>query len=1072
MRINKVQLAGLAVVLAGGVGATDANANDVNITTSTTTPLVTSSPDGVSPGDVTVATGGTITIAAGQTAVTIDSNNDVTIDGGTITSNDVNNTTGIRVTGNRTGNIINDGTLSALESYVLADTDNDGNLDGEFALGSNRHGIVIDAGSTLTGDITNEGTIVIEGNNSSGITISGVLDGDLTSIGSISVTGDNSFGVAILGGVTGDVRLAGPMTVRGENSVGVVVDAVIDGQLRLNGTWAVTGFHSTQRPADISTLDPGDDDLIGGAAVLVNQSVLSGITVEGIGVEDDQDDDDDGNTEANGDADDDASAAIGVYGSAPAIHIQADTNNIVIGAAPTGFGLHVQGSVAAFGVFDNIDATAIRIEGLGGNTVSIADGIAVDGFVQAAAANADVIGLALGANANVSELLVRRSIGVLVTSDLAQTAQAVVIESGATLPSLTNSGSITAQVFGEIGDATSIIDQSNTLATITNSGSITAQVIATDADPSDNIPPPPVTGQMTAIDVSASTIDVTLNQIADVSFTDEDAVDDDFELRPDTLIRGDILFGSGSDTINLLAGEIIGDVSFGVGNDSFVIDNGAAFAGSISDSDGALTINVIDGTLAHTGGTTNLTSATFGGDSILGILLSETPGASTFIHSTGTITFDVGAEIVPIVPEGLPNLGTEIFLTADGGLIGAANVLGVVSNVGSPYLYNLSIDTVLGDPNSLAASYQMRTAAELGLNANQTIIFSNLIDALRLDDDAAAAFASLDSEFAFFDAYADLMPTYASANTELATTAIQQMQSATTNRMAHTRLHGLDEVSVWVQEIAYAVNREPLNVNAQEFRGHGFGFSGGIDGPLDNGAMFGLSAAFIATEAEEPDRPEGEVASWFGQANAYLGTAMGPIDLDFVLGGGFGKMQSRRFVEIGSSYSALTEADWWAYEAHGAARASMPMAVADWFVITPQASVTYVYLNEEGYTEEGGGDAIDFEADSAASQRLWADLGVEFSTRFSTGGQGFIAPRIYAGYRANAIDEEAERTFRYVSGGSDFTLTDEPLGDGGPVVGIGMDATNGYTTFSIGYEGEFGDQIERHSLNAALRFRF
>ena len=150
----------------------------------------------------------------------------------------------------------------------------------------------------------------------------------------------------------------------------------------------------------------------------------------------------------------------------------------------------------------------------------------------------------------------------------------------------------------------------------------------------------------------------------------------------------------------------------------------------------------------------------------------------------------------------------------------------------------------------------------------------------------------------------------------------------------------------------------------------------------------------------------------------------------------------------------------------------MPMAVADWFVITPQASLTYAYLNEEGYTEEGGGDAIDFEADSAASQRLWADVGVEFSTRFSTGGQGFIAPRLYAGYRANAIDEEAERTFRYVSGGSDFTLTDEPLGDGGPVVGIGMDATNGYTTFSLGYEGEFGDQIERHSLNAALRFRF
>ena len=83
-----------------------------------------------------------------------------------------------------------------------------------------------------------------------------------------------------------------------------------------------------------------------------------------------------------------------------------------------------------------------------------------------------------------------------------------------------------------------------------------------------------------------------------------------------------------------------------------------------------------------------------------------------------------------------------------------------------------------------------------------------------------------------------------------------------------------------------------------------------------------------------------------------------------------------------------------------------------------------------------------------------------------------IAPRLFVGYRANVIDEEAERTVRFVSGGDDFTLVDEGLGDGGPIIGIGVDASNGYSTFSLGYEGEFGDQIERHSVNAAIRFRF
>ena len=61
---------------------------------------------------------------------------------------------------------------------------------------------------------------------------------------------------------------------------------------------------------------------------------------------------------------------------------------------------------------------------------------------------------------------------------------------------------------------------------------------------------------------------------------------------------------------------------------------------------------------------------------------------------------------------------------------------------------------------------------------------------------------------------------------------------------------------------------------------------------------------------------------------------------------------------------------------------------------------------------------------------------------------------------------------RFASGGTDFTLMDEPLDEGAPIAGIGIDASNGYSTFSLSYEGEFGDQIERHSVNAAIRFRF
>ena len=59
-----------------------------------------------------------------------------------------NNMTGILLQGGDSGTITNSGTISFLEDDVLTDTDSDGNLDGNFAVGTNRHGILLQAGPT------------------------------------------------------------------------------------------------------------------------------------------------------------------------------------------------------------------------------------------------------------------------------------------------------------------------------------------------------------------------------------------------------------------------------------------------------------------------------------------------------------------------------------------------------------------------------------------------------------------------------------------------------------------------------------------------------------------------------------------------------------------------------------------------------------------------------------------------------------------------------------------------------------------------------------------------------------
>ncbi|MEZ5959376.1 MAG: autotransporter outer membrane beta-barrel domain-containing protein [Hyphomonadaceae bacterium] len=1074
MRIRrKIELAGLAVALAGGVSGT-AEAGDRTISTPITTPVSTSNPDGTAvPGDIEVTSAGSITVTAGQTAITVDSSNDVLVDG-QIAATDANNVTGISILGGNVGpNTIEiGGAINLLEDYTISDSDSDGDLDGDLALGTDRHGIFLQAGPTFTGDIINSGSIFVEGNNSSAITLDTLLTGDLVSSGGLNVIGEDSYGIAINGGVTGDVLISGGATVRGQNSVGVHVNGDVGGQLSISGTYNVTGYLQTAGISDQGALDP-DDLEQSGSAILVNGNVAGGITIEGIGVENDEDDD--GDTELN-EADDNAGAVINQFGSAPAVNIAADGSNIVIGPGAEGYGLLLRGSIAAFGIWDGVGATGLRIAGDGGgSTTTINGGISLDSAINANASGADAQAILIGQDAITPFLQVRGSVIASVNSDPAFTVYGILVESGADVASFNNSGNITATYFGETGDSVAVSDQSGTLTSITNSGQIIAQIAATDDDLTDDIPPPPITGSAIAFDLSATSANISFQQVEPTVFTDDDAIDN-FLAAPARIV-GDILFGSGNDTLDLLSGTIAGNVAFGAGADAFNIDNGAIYTGSLSDADGQLVIDVADGVLNYQGGTLTITSANFSANSAFNPLLSDVPGETTNITATGSVTFAAGAQLTPVLPAGLPTFGTQTFLSANQ-MFGAANVIGLVGGANAPFLYDIIIDTtnpiVEGGANSLNVTFDLKTPAELGLSTNQAIAFDPILAALRLDTDAAAAMAAITTEYEFFDAYEDLLPNYAEGATEIAATAIQQMQSATSNRMAATRLQGLNEVSVWGQEIAYGIDREPPNSNAQAFRGHGFGFAGGIDGPTNNGAMFGLSVSFIASEVEEPGRPEGEIAGWFGQANAYYATAMGPIDLDFIAGLGAGKMQSRRFVEIGNpvAFSALTEADWLAFEGHGSIRASAPMAISDAFTVTPQAALTYVGISEQDYEEEGGGPAIDYAVDGVFSQRLWADVGIEFAANMRFGERTIVSPRIYAGYRANVLDAESERTVQFVSGGAPFTLTDEGVGDGAPLIGIGFDASNGYSTFSLGYEGEFGDQIERHSINAAIRFRF
>ena len=173
----------------------------------------------------------------------------------------------------------------------------------------------------------NSGTVTVEGNDSTGISLGGPLTGAFTHDGKTTVLGDRSIGVQAQD-ITGNVRLAGTVTAAGEDAVGARFSGDIQGAMVVQGTIASTGYRYTTVPANTSKLD-ADDLLQGGSALVIEGDVTGGIILAVP-----PKDDNVNNADEDGDGIEDAkegSAKIVSYGAAPAMVIGATDRDVGIG---------------------------------------------------------------------------------------------------------------------------------------------------------------------------------------------------------------------------------------------------------------------------------------------------------------------------------------------------------------------------------------------------------------------------------------------------------------------------------------------------------------------------------------------------------------------------------------------------------------------------------------------------------------------------------------------------------------------------------------------------------------------
>jgi hypothetical protein len=1016
-----------------------------------------------STGDLTVASGGTLQPTVSGAAVTINSNNAVA-NNGTITTKDIDNVTGILAQGGVSGAITNTGTISITEAFTPSDSANsDGIAEAPFAQGSNRYGIRLLG--PFNGSITNSGTITVQGNNSVAVAVDGGLNGALLSTGTISVTGDNTIGVRTAGEITGGVQITGTLNAKGLNAVGLQTNGSIDGSLTFYSTVTATGYASTTRSTVSTALQKiqatAPDVQQGGVALQIKGSVLGGVffgappinTAAGATTDLDNDGIADGV---------EATSNITSFGSAPALQIGATTPITIgnFGAGQNAFGLVVRGSISGNGVYDGFSATGVDIGAAGGG-VNLTGGISIVGSVGAIAYQADATALHLesGAVAPTIQVFTGSTTGVgqgnlsaTVASTGANTATALVIDQGATVNTLDNFGNITASVTGDKANASAVIDRSGTLNFVENTGSILATLKPTATGET-------VTGRGIALDLSNNTSGVTLRQELDGATAPS--------------IIGDVLLGTGPNTVQLLSGKIEGALALGVAAGSLTIDNGASYVGALSYTGSQLAINVVNGTLQNNAtGPIGASTLNVGASGNLIVALDPLNGTSTAYNVSGAAVFANGAKIgATLLSE--PTAGQTFTIVRAGSLsVGSADTTLLTS---LPYLFDGSVRTDLA-AKTISLIINTKTTAQMGMNKAEAAAFPAIYAALTQDPSIQTAIISATTREGLISGYDQLLPASSGDVFQTALNMSKAISRATSDRFdPATQRDGDDAPSttgLWASEFYSGIEQSKAENNP--FHSAALGVIGGID--------FGGSGATFAIASANVTRPHssGDTLNSVSrlEGGLYLAPRWGGLSVDARIGGGFLKMTDRRqFItsivsgdlSTTSTVSRTALGDWSGYDLTAHLGAGYMANVGNHFFVQPKVYADFFHTHENAYSERGGGGGYDFVVSGRDATQTSAAASAVAGMRF--GSSFILSPQIEVGYESVVQGGPGNTTARFAYGGATFTVPGNAAG-GAAIARFALKGDGNYIHFSLQGGGEFRSNYRAVDLRAVFRMTY
>jgi hypothetical protein len=976
--------------------ATTSTLCDIN--TAITTNIATSTVQ-TAASDITIEGTGAITVTTTTAALKIDSDNNV-INNGAISNKNTSGAIGVEINaghGSATTTVATyngalfEGTGTTTASIDLSGTGTGKTgllLDTPTLLGTG----TIDATATTPADVTagiapgiNVGTMNVVGDSSYGVhMMQGVtLDGPLNIDGAISVksstttagTPTNVTGVEVDGNIAGNLNigatlLGGSISAAGAGSRGLVVLGSIQGSIYNGGTIVASG---TSTAPTTTTGNPQ-----GGTAVEIAGSVSQGIYNQGPITSSDA------NSGLN------PAATIATQGTGPALLISSSSGFVPgeldvglyvkpDGSAPddAGYDFYNRGQISAQPSNVDTGSLAVHIVGAAGAPVVFKGGTI----------GSDLVDVYLGGLLNSGAIASSASTDTNASGVTVSTA--LWIDNYVTIPVLTNTsevgaghGNITATISGaSSGQAIAILincgngvscnagDGFGTVNKLYNSGTIQATATSTDTktalltaiaidDKSGTLSYINNTGTIKALACATAAcvkLDSPGVQSNIAASLQANTTGVDFENSGS--VQGDILFGSGDDTLNVTGtnATVVGNISFWGGHDTLNVGDSDVVAGAVLERGGGYVNVTVGTTVGGTGSlfinntdfasptttTTNYDNGTMQVGSLdvksggtLGISLSQgfnqavTPSNPELVKSvggTGLIHLENGAKLDISFGSfvSTPGNATAKFVLFDAPTITIDNSTDITTSVEAsiPFLFTGASTGILCGYSvagfsscggttptdaQLVINLTTKSAADLHLSGYAKQIFSFANVALANDNTLGAHVVQAGSGLTtsapdvatgdqlYQDLYAQFAPDVSGGARAIAVSLTDQATSVLGAHQRALRMYAGKESAATLWGQEF-VQRFDNGTNLPNgFRDSGFGFALGADGGAPSAGRYGGAFTFFSGDILEKTPAQVKTSTEWYMLSGYTDWRGKGLFFDSQVTLGYGSLTGRR----------------------------------------------------------------------------------------------------------------------------------------------------------------------------------